>query len=300
MPRAFLLDLDGTLYSGGAPIPGAAEALAALRGRGVPCRFLTNTTSISRRGLVERLRGYGFGVLESEIITPLVAAAALLKAEGIRSVMPFVPEAALEDLSEFDLVGGATSEDMPGSNPSVLPVSSLLPVPPVSSASSISSVSPASSILPVSWIPSAVVLGDLGSGWTFDLMQDAFAALMTGARFIALSRDRYFQSSRGLRLDAGTFVAALEYATGRNAELVGKPGMAYYQRALDSVAGTLDPGAVVMVGDDLWSDIEGAQRAGCQGWLVRTGKFREDILHQSGIVPDRLIASAADLPGLLG
>ena len=51
-----------------------------------------------------------------------------------------------------------------------------------------------------------------------------------------------------------------------------------------------------MVGDDLWSDVEGAQRAGLQGWLVRTGKFREDTLRASGITPDRILASVADLP----
>jgi ribonucleotide monophosphatase NagD (HAD superfamily) len=50
-----------------------------------------------------------------------------------------------------------------------------------------------------------------------------------------------------------------------------------------------------MVGDDLWSDVEGAQGAGLQGWLVRTGKFREDVLAASGIAPDRILSSVADL-----
>jgi ribonucleotide monophosphatase NagD (HAD superfamily) len=48
-----------------------------------------------------------------------------------------------------------------------------------------------------------------------------------------------------------------------------------------------------MVGDDLWSDVAGAQRAGLQGWLVRTGKFRESVLLESGIQPDRIIGSVA-------
>ena len=56
-PAAFLLDLDGTLYTGGAAVPGAPEALARLRSRGVPFRLVTNTTSRSRAMLVERLRG---------------------------------------------------------------------------------------------------------------------------------------------------------------------------------------------------------------------------------------------------
>ena len=53
-----------------------------------------------------------------------------------------------------------------------------------------------------------------------------------------------------------------------------------------------------MVGDDLWGDVEGAQRAGLTAWMVRTGKFRDDVVAQSGIVPDRIIDSVAELPGL--
>jgi ribonucleotide monophosphatase NagD (HAD superfamily) len=52
-----------------------------------------------------------------------------------------------------------------------------------------------------------------------------------------------------------------------------------------------------MVGDDLWSDVEGAQRAGMQGWLVRTGKFSEQALRDSGIRPDRMIPSVTGLMG---
>jgi ribonucleotide monophosphatase NagD (HAD superfamily) len=50
-----------------------------------------------------------------------------------------------------------------------------------------------------------------------------------------------------------------------------------------------------MVGDDLWSDVEGAQHAGLQGWLVRTGKFRDDTLRAGGITPDRILPSVAEL-----
>jgi len=50
-----------------------------------------------------------------------------------------------------------------------------------------------------------------------------------------------------------------------------------------------------MIGDDLWADAAGAQRAGFQGWLVRTGKFREDVLALSGVRPDRILDSIAAL-----
>jgi len=50
-----------------------------------------------------------------------------------------------------------------------------------------------------------------------------------------------------------------------------------------------------MVGDDLWSDVLGAQRSGLQGWLVRTGKYQESALIGSGIEPDRILESVATL-----
>jgi HAD superfamily hydrolase (TIGR01458 family) len=148
--------------------------------------------------------------------------------------------------------------------------------------------------------PPAVLIGDLGAQWSYALMQEAFEYLDAGARFLALSRDRYFYSAEGLRLDAGPFVAALEYATGREATVVGKPSAAYYAEAVAGVGAAGAAGRVAMVGDDLWSDVQGAQQAGCQGWLVRTGKFREEALRQSGVTPDRIIDSIADLAGIAG
>jgi phospholysine phosphohistidine inorganic pyrophosphate phosphatase len=256
-PSAFLLDLDGTLYSGGAAVAGAVEAVARLRARRVPFRLVTNTTSRSRRMLVERLGGYGFDARPEDIVTATLAGLALLQEKGYRRVAPFVPEAALEDLAELDLRGG-TSGRMRAS-------------------------------------VDAVVVGDLGERWTFALLQEAFEQLMGGAALVALSRDRYFRQEERLALDAGPFVAALEYAAGATAAVAGKPSPAFFHAATRSLG--LAPGReVAMVGDDLWSDVEGAQRAGLQGWLVRTGKFREDVLRTSSITPDRILSSVADLP----
>lgn len=114
MPDAFLLDLDGTLYSGGAPVPGAVAAVAALHERGIPFRFLTNTTSRSRAGIVRKLHAYGFAIAPSHIQTPVVVATALARAEGLTTIVPFVAEEALEDLAGFELRGGGVeAADMP-------------------------------------------------------------------------------------------------------------------------------------------------------------------------------------------
>jgi phospholysine phosphohistidine inorganic pyrophosphate phosphatase len=253
-PVAYLLDLDGTLYAGGAAVPGAPEALARLRCGRVPFRLVTNTTSRSRAMLVERLRGYGFEVEAEEIFTATLAGADLARASGARVVAPFLPAAALEDLSGLELVGGSSGR--------------------------------------AGRRPDAVLLGDLGEVWAYSLLQEAFEYVMAGASIIALSRDRYWQKDDRLALDAGPFVAALEYATGASAAVAGKPSPAFYAAALSSL-GVRDPSGAAMVGDDVWSDVQGAQRAGLEGWLVRTGKFREETLGGSGITPDRVLPSVA-------
>lgn len=141
--------------------------------------------------------------------------------------------------------------------------------------------------------PDAVIVGDLGEGWNFRLMQEAFTHLLAGASLVALSRDRYFLKQNALTLDAGPFVAALEYASGQSAVVVGKPSLEFYSAALTSLG--LGAAGVVMVGDDLWSDIDGAQKAGLAAWLVRTGKFREEKLRESGITPDRILGGVGEI-----
>jgi phospholysine phosphohistidine inorganic pyrophosphate phosphatase len=255
-PRAILLDLDGTLYTDAGPIPGAVEALAELRRRGVPFRFVTNTTRRSRRLLAERLAGYGFEVKPTEIITAVMSGVALLRERGMRRVAALVAPETLEDFAEFELESPR---------------------------------------------PEAVVVGDLGEAWDYATMNRAFHFLMDGAELLALQRDRYWLRGEQLALDAGPFVAALEYATGKTATVCGKPSAAFYRAALASLGSRAQqrPKDAVMVGDDLWGDVEGAQRAGLTAWMVRTGKFRDDAVAQSGIAPDRIISSVAELPALL-
>jgi HAD superfamily hydrolase (TIGR01458 family) len=121
---------------------------------------------------------------------------------------------------------------------------------------------------------------------------------MDGADLIALQKNRYWETAEGLSLDAGPFVSALEYATGRQAEVVGKPSNAFFQLALSELGVSADRAA--MVGDDVEADVGGAINAGLAGILVRTGKYREDLVRQSGIEPTATVDSIADVPRLLG
>jgi ribonucleotide monophosphatase NagD (HAD superfamily) len=94
----------------------------------------------------------------------------------------------------------------------------------------------------------------------------------------------------------GAIVAALEYATERTANLIGKPARDFFHLACQSMG--VAPEDVIVIGDDLEADIGGALAAGCGGVLVRTGKFRPEQLENSRIRPDRTLDSLADLPDL--
>lgn len=146
--------------------------------------------------------------------------------------------------------------------------------------------------------PEAIIVGDLGDGWTFARLNAAFRDVLAGARLVALQRNRYWRSGGELVLDAGTFVAALEYAARVEATLVGKPSPAVFEMACASLRVATE--RTVVVGDDVESDIVGARAAGLRGVLVRTGKFSEDMLRRSGVDPDAVIDSVVDLPSFLG
>jgi HAD superfamily hydrolase (TIGR01458 family) len=120
----------------------------------------------------------------------------------------------------------------------------------------------------------AVVVGDAAQGFTYAALNQAFRKLLAGAEFLALARNRSFKDEDGeLSLDAGAFVAALEYASRREAVLLGKPARGFFQGALASSG--YDNKEAVMVGDDAEADVAGALAAGIgSALLVRTGKYR--------------------------
>ena len=143
----------------------------------------------------------------------------------------------------------------------------------------------------------AVIMGDLGEAFGFQILNRAFRLVMDGAELIALQKNRFWRTPDGLSLDAGPFVAAVEYATGKEALVVGKPARAFFQLILDELgAGAAE---AAMIGDDVETDVDGALRAGLAGVLVRTGKYREEFVRDSGVEPTATADSIADLPELL-
>jgi len=250
---AVLIDIDGVMHVGPEPIEGAREALTLLRARGVPFRLVTNTTSRSRRLIVEGLRGMGFEIEQSDVLTPAALAVRHCRDHGYERVALHVAPALLEDLAELSAPGRGDAQ--------------------------------------------AVVLGDLGEEFTYARLNAIFQQLQGGAELVALQRNRFWQSAQGLVLDAGPFVVALEYATGHEAFVTGKPSLTFFSTALQELG--VQAVAAAMIGDDLEADVGGAIDAGLSGVLVRTGKFRPEALDASCVRPTLIWDSIAELGSYL-
>lgn len=223
--RGILLDLGGVVFTGDRLLPGAADAVARLRGAGVPLRFLTNTTRRSVRRLVADLARAGLELDPEDVLTPAQLARRHL---------------AEHRLEPHLLVHPDLEEEFAG-------------LPPGEGV--------------------AVVIGDAGEAFTYAALNAAYRRLEAGAEFLALAMNRNFRDPDGeLSLDAGPFVRALEYASGRRATVLGKPSPAFFGLAVEALGCTR--AEAVMVGDDAEADIGGAQDAGLTGVLVRTGKYR--------------------------
>jgi HAD superfamily hydrolase (TIGR01458 family) len=140
----------------------------------------------------------------------------------------------------------------------------------------------------------AVVIGDMGSDWSYDRMNRAFRLLMgEKVQLIALGMTRYWQASDGLRLDTGAIASALTFASGVVPRVLGKPDRAFFDAALRRLE--MPAEQVLMIGDDIVADVQGAQLAGLKAALVKTGKYRPGDL-DLGIRPELILDSVAALP----
>lgn len=276
--QALLLDLDGVLVLKGAAIEGAAAAMAALDAKCVPYLVVTNTSLVSRTTLAQWGTGMGFRFAADRIQSALSASADLVRREyGDRPVYVITSADARSELAGINAVDPATADAAPGEI-------------------------------------AAVVLGDSPDELTTENLNRAFRLVRGGAALIGMHRNAWWLTSEGPTLDAGAYLAGLEYATGMRARTVGKPSPESFRLAFGRLAAEArDRGEprlrrrdVAMVGDDVTSDVGGAQRAGLRGILVRTGKHGDaDLAAAAGkrrgaIRPDGVAPSIAEVVAALG
>lgn len=248
MIRAVLIDLSGTLHIGHRALPGAVEAVRRLRQAGLQVRCVSNTSSRSRRQLLDLLSGLGLPFAPVDLFTAPLAVARHLAEHRLRPYLLVHPDLE-EEFAGFDTRA-----------------------------------------------PNAVVVGFAAEHFTYRRLNRAFQLLLQGVPLLATGRARYFQGENGLQLDAGPFLAALEYAAGTMPLVLGKPAPDFFRRALAEM--DCPPEAAVMIGDDVENDVNGALAAGLQALLVRSGKYRpgdENRITRPGTSTVADLAAAADL-----
>lgn len=249
----FLIDLDGVVWIGREPVPGSPQTLAALLAAGKRIVFVTNNPAKFPAEYAERLRGFGVEVAESQIVTAgMVAARLAREAAGPDGSAFVVSRATLKEM--VAATGVTVLEGEAGREASVVVVS---------------------------------------GHRDFDYAQllTAKRALDAGAALIGTSRDPTMPMPGGEWPGTGAILAAVETASGRVAEIAGKPEHHLFEIALEALGGAE---RVAMVGDRLSSDIEGGRRAGLATILVRSGTDSEDEAGAE-IRPDHVVDDLAAL-----
>ncbi len=255
--RGFLIDLDGVVYDGDHAVPGAADAIAFLKRHHLPHLFLTNTSSVPVSVIWRKLKFLGLNTPIEHILTPVIAARQWIRENQREPAAVFMPGQTIADLHDINI----------------------LPPELESGARSI-------------------IIGDLGDEWDYQKLNRAFRLLENAEDgepcLIALGMTRYCKTEDGrLRLDVAPFVKALEHSSRVTPTVMGKPAADFFQQAAKMLEMPFHE--LVMIGDDIYSDVHGAQRCGMQALLVKTGKFREADLH-SEVKPDAVLRSIAELP----
>ena len=195
MRRGLLIDLDGVIYQGSCAIPGAVDSIRWLQQHKIPHLFITNTTSIPRNKIIEKLAGLDIIVSADSILTPPVAACKWLSEHTAGTAALFIPKATLEDFNSTPQLQSGEK------NVSAVVLGDY----------------------GENW-----TFAELNRAFTY-LMGESKPVL------VALGMTRYWQATDDLRLDVGPYIKALEYATGRSAVVLGKPSIEFFKTALQTL-----------------------------------------------------------------
>ena len=134
--------------------------------------------------------------------------------------------------------------------------------------------------------PEAVVIGDIGDKWSYKIMNEIFSKVHNNADLIAMHKNKFWKpDGKTLALDAGTFISAIEYATSKEAVLIGKPSPIYFRTAIKMLGHSADS-PFLMLGDDIETDITASQQIGGKGILIYTGKTKYPLPENYSPKPD--------------
>ena len=146
--------------------------------------------------------------------------------------------------------------------------------------------------------PEVVIMGDIYKNFKWDILDMIFKLVyLENSTLIALHQNKYCMRDGKISLDLGPFVKAIEYSSGKKSILMGKPEKNFFNLAIKDLG--IIKNNILMIGDDITSDIEGSINANLKAIQVKTGKFQEKDLKYP-TQPHYRIESINDLPTLLG
>jgi 4-nitrophenyl phosphatase len=240
--RLVIFDLDGVMYRGREPVPGAAALVAALRERGLLVRFATNNSMATRAMYVPRLVEMGVPVEADEIVTSTSATIDHLRAHNpeVHTVMAVGAAGMVEELrgAGFDATGAADAVDESYDG------------------------------APLDRSYDAVIAG-LDPSFDFRRLAAATTAIRAGARFIATNADLRYPTPTGFLPGAGSMVAALRASGATEPLVIGKPEPGIFTAILERTG--VRPEEAFAIGDNPDADMVAANRAGMRSILVLTG-----------------------------
>lgn len=135
--------------------------------------------------------------------------------------------------------------------------------------------------------PDIVVISDVRDRFSYQELNKVFNFLDNGAELVVLHKNMFWFDEGNKVLDVGAFVAGLEIASGKKATVMGKPSLEYYNIALASLGATSDE--TLVVGDDVLTDIAGANECQALSVLVGTGKYNFSRLNNDFPKPNYFI-----------
>ena len=142
--------------------------------------------------------------------------------------------------------------------------------------------------------PEAIIMGDIYKNFNWEILNLIFKLVyLNNSALIALHQNKFCIRNNQVSLDLGPFVKAVEYASNKNSILMGKPEKNFFELAIKDM-GILKT-SVLMVGDDILSDIKGAKDYGLKAIQVKTGKFQKEDCTDKFTQPDKRINSIVDL-----
>jgi len=142
--------------------------------------------------------------------------------------------------------------------------------------------------------PEAIIIGDIEDKWNYQIMNDIFKKVFSGADLVAMHKNKYWNPHGELLIDAGAFIEGIEYSANKKAILIGKPSKLYFESALNKIGCSLKDG-FFMIGDDLENDVLAAQKFGGTGVLIYTGKTEFPLRTKPENKPDFEVHSLTEV-----